>query len=86
LTILVQWTLASTSAGPLRTLQFAPLGFDVFIQEVFTAWCSGGALYLPADAERADLADHELIDDARIGAAVRTAGRADPAGRYRRGR
>ncbi|MGW2490901.1 non-ribosomal peptide synthetase [Streptomyces sp. NPDC001606] len=52
---LVAWTLASTSARPLRTLQFAPLGFDVFVQEAFTAWCSGGPLYLPAEDERRDL-------------------------------
>lgn len=52
---LIAWTLEATSASPLRTLQFAALGFDVFIQEVFTTWCSGGTLYLPADEERNDL-------------------------------
>ncbi|MFF9239025.1 amino acid adenylation domain-containing protein [Streptomyces sp. NPDC014801] len=52
---LIAWTLASTSAEPLRTLLFAPLGFDVFVQEVFTAWCSGGCLYAPSEAERVDL-------------------------------
>ncbi|WP_406292874.1 non-ribosomal peptide synthetase [Embleya sp. NBC_00888] len=52
---LVRWTLDSTSTEPLRTLLFAPLGFDVFIQEVFTAWCSGGCLYAPEDEERGDL-------------------------------
>ncbi|MFE2933508.1 non-ribosomal peptide synthetase [Streptomyces sp. NPDC059278] len=52
---LIQWTLASTSPEPLRTLLFAPLGFDVFVQEVFTAWCSGGCLYTPSDTERVDL-------------------------------
>lgn len=52
---LIGWTLAATSDAPLRTLQFAPLGFDVFLQEAFTAWCSGGCLYLPADSERGDL-------------------------------
>ena len=52
---LIEWTLASTSPEPLRTLMFAPLGFDVFVQEVFTAWCSGGCLYTPSDAERVDL-------------------------------
>ncbi|MGV9295789.1 non-ribosomal peptide synthetase [Amycolatopsis sp. NPDC003676] len=61
---LVEWTLASTSPEPLRTLQFAPLGFDVFVQEVFTAWASGGALYLPGDADRSDIARvAELIND-----------------------
>ncbi|MFD3497957.1 non-ribosomal peptide synthetase [Streptomyces sp. NPDC058676] len=52
---LIEWTLASTSPEPLRTLMFASLGFDVFVQEVFTAWCSGGCLYTPADADRVDL-------------------------------
>ncbi|KMS80113.1 hypothetical protein ACH49_09580 [Streptomyces leeuwenhoekii] len=52
---LVAWTLASTSAEPLRTLMFAPLGFDVFVQEVFTTWCSGGCLFVPADEQRGDL-------------------------------
>ncbi|WP_245654591.1 non-ribosomal peptide synthetase [Streptomyces violens] len=52
---LIAWTLASTSGRPLRTMMFAPLGFDVFVQEVFTAWCSGGTLHTPADDERADL-------------------------------
>jgi amino acid adenylation domain-containing protein len=52
---LIEWTLAGTSSKPLRTLLFAPLGFDVFIQEVFTAWCSGGCLYAPTDDERSDL-------------------------------
>ncbi|MEV5982169.1 non-ribosomal peptide synthetase [Streptomyces sp. NPDC052114] len=52
---LIAWTLAGTSPEPLRTLTFAPLGFDVFLQEVLTAWSSGGCLYTPSDAERVDL-------------------------------
>ncbi|MCF3121989.1 non-ribosomal peptide synthetase [Streptomyces arenae] len=52
---LIDWTLTSTSREPLRTLAFAPLGFDVFVQEVFTTWSSGGCLYTPSDAERVDL-------------------------------
>ncbi|GAA4629402.1 hypothetical protein GCM10023196_050070 [Actinoallomurus vinaceus] len=52
---LIEWTLASTSSKPLRTMLFAPLGFDVFVQEMFTAWCSGGCLHAPADDERTDL-------------------------------
>nr|APD71503.1 non-ribosomal peptide synthetase 5 [Streptomyces sp.] len=64
---LISWTLASTSALPLRTLQFAPLGFDVFVQEVFTALCSGGVLHLPSDEERRDLLRvAELLDEWRI--------------------
>jgi amino acid adenylation domain-containing protein len=61
---MVAWTRKATCPAPLRTLQFAALGFDVLIQEVFTAWCSGGALYLPADEERNDLSRLvELIEE-----------------------
>ncbi|MEV5954537.1 non-ribosomal peptide synthetase [Streptomyces sp. NPDC051987] len=64
---LIDWTLASTSRRPLRTLQFAPLGFDVFVQEVFTALCSGGVLRLPTEEERRDLVRlAELLEAWRI--------------------
>jgi non-ribosomal peptide synthetase component F len=39
---------------PARTLQFAPLGFDVSIQEMFSTWCSGGSLYLIRNELRQD--------------------------------
>ena len=32
------------SAGGARTAQFAPLGFDVSFQEMFTTWAAGGTL------------------------------------------
>jgi amino acid adenylation domain-containing protein len=41
---------------PRRTLQFASLSFDVSFQELFSTWCSGGSLFLIADAIRADAA------------------------------
>lgn len=64
---LIAWTLASTSAEPMRTLQFSPLGFDVFVQETFTAWCSGGTLYQPTEQARRDLVrTAELLDEWRI--------------------
>ncbi|MGA5647932.1 non-ribosomal peptide synthetase [Streptomyces seoulensis] len=64
---LIEWTLASTSRLPLRTLQFAPLGFDVFVQEMFTALCSGGVLCLPDEEERRDLVRlAELLAERRI--------------------
>jgi len=64
---LVAWTVGATSRLPLRTLQFAALGFDVFFQEVLTTWCSGGTLYLPADEERHDLSRvAELIGEWQI--------------------
>lgn len=59
---LIPWTLDSTSDEPLRTLQFSALGFDVFVQEVFATWCSGGCLHLPTAANRHDLMRvHELL-------------------------
>jgi amino acid adenylation domain-containing protein len=42
---LVSWQCARTAA-PLRTLQFAALGFDVAFQEMFTTLCAGGELHL----------------------------------------
>jgi len=43
---LIAWQVNSFGQGvPARTLQFAPLGFDVSIQEMFSTWCSGGSLY-----------------------------------------
>ena len=37
-----------------RTLQFAPLGFDVSFQEIFSTLASGGTLIIPSVAERRD--------------------------------
>nr|WP_161974662.1 non-ribosomal peptide synthetase [Albitalea terrae] len=42
---LVSWQCANTPA-PLRTLQFAALGFDVAFQEIFTTLCAGAELHL----------------------------------------
>jgi amino acid adenylation domain-containing protein len=41
-------------ARPARTLQFAPLGFDVSFQEIFSTLHGGGTLVLPTDAQRRD--------------------------------
>ncbi|MDH3604074.1 MAG: condensation domain-containing protein, partial [Candidatus Tectomicrobia bacterium] len=40
--------------NPARTLQFTPLSFDVSCQEIFTTWCTGGALVLVTDELRQD--------------------------------
>lgn len=37
-----------------RTLQFAPLGFDVSFQEIFSTLATGGTLVLPTESERRD--------------------------------
>ena len=54
---LVRWQCAeSTPRRPARTLQFAPLSFDVSFQEIFSTWASGGTLVLVAEALRRDAA------------------------------
>ncbi|AMO93241.1 AMP-binding enzyme family protein [Collimonas fungivorans] len=60
---LVHWQhLGAGLAQPLRTLQFAALGFDVSFQEIFSALCSGSTIVL---------IDHETrIDFARLLQAV----------------
>ena len=52
---LLSWqaeTFASRAAT--RTLQFAPLSFDVSFQEIFSALCFGGTLVMIGEAERRD--------------------------------
>jgi acyl-coenzyme A synthetase/AMP-(fatty) acid ligase/aryl carrier-like protein len=41
---------------PTRTLQFAPITFDVSFQEIFSTWADGGTLVLVSDSQRIDLA------------------------------
>src|SRR5262245_10144346 len=52
---LLRWQLGDSLAGPGgRTLQFAPLSFDVSFQEIFSTWGSGGTLVLVSEALRRD--------------------------------
>jgi len=52
---LVAWQLRTSIAGAgTRTVQFAPLSFDVHHQEIFSTWASGGELVLVDDATRID--------------------------------
>jgi len=52
---LLDWHLRHARLGcAARTLQFAPLGFDVSFQEIFSTLGSGGTLVLPSEAERRD--------------------------------
>ncbi len=37
-----------------RTLQFAPVSFDVSLQDIVATWCTGGSVVLVADAIRRD--------------------------------
>jgi len=51
---LTMWELSEPGFKPLRTLQFAPISFDVHFQETFTSWSSGGTLILVDDPTRRD--------------------------------
>lgn len=58
---LVAWHVAHPRLGrAARTLQFAPLSFDVSFQEMLTTFATGGALVLPTEAERRD--PYALLD------------------------
>jgi len=53
---LLRWQNAHSAAGPgTRTLQFAPLSFDVSFQEIVTTLTTGGTLVLLDEAQRLDL-------------------------------
>ncbi|MCW8193296.1 amino acid adenylation domain-containing protein [Proteobacteria bacterium 005FR1] len=53
---LLQWQLDDSCSGGAgtATLQFAPLGFDVAFQEIFSTLCGGGRLVLVPERLRAD--------------------------------
>ena len=52
---LIDFQIASSNGtGPLRTLQFASLSFDVSFQEIFSTWCAGGTLVLIKEETRKD--------------------------------
>ncbi|MGW8573565.1 non-ribosomal peptide synthetase [Streptomyces niveus] len=62
---LIDWQRRRSATGPdpregARTLQFAPLGFDVAFQEIFATWAAGGALVLVDEQVRRD--PHQLLD------------------------
>jgi amino acid adenylation domain-containing protein len=52
---LLLWQLeSSTLPVEAKTLQFAPVSFDVSIQEIFSTWSSGGTLVLISEQVRLD--------------------------------
>ena len=52
---LIGWHQRHERLGvPSRTLQFAPLTFDVSFQEVFTTWCTGGTVVVVDGDTRRD--------------------------------
>ncbi len=64
----VRWQLdAGTAAAQERTLQFAPLSFDVSFQEIFSTLAGGGTLVLVSDTDRRDQsALLRLLDEQRV--------------------
>ena len=65
---LVRWQNGQSAAGPgTRTLQFAPLSFDVSFQEIAATLSTGGTLVLPAAAHQdlgalLDLLEREQVN------------------------
>ncbi|NEP26961.1 amino acid adenylation domain-containing protein, partial [Moorena sp. SIO3I6] len=52
---LINWQQHETIVGlGARTLQFAPISFDVSFQEIFSTWCDGGTLVLVSSEVRRD--------------------------------
>lgn len=65
---LIDWHVAHSRLGKsARTLQFAPLSFDVSFQEILSTFATGGTLVVASDAERRDpWALLDLIERERI--------------------
>ncbi|EGJ29281.1 MULTISPECIES: non-ribosomal peptide synthetase [Moorena] len=52
---LIKWQLENTVVdNDSKTLQFAPISFDVSFQEIFSTWCAGGTLVLISSDVRRD--------------------------------
>jgi amino acid adenylation domain-containing protein len=51
---MLDWQLRTSRAGAGRTLQFAPVSFDVSFQEIFSSWCAGGSVVLVDEEARRD--------------------------------
>src|SRR5262249_50392519 len=65
---MVAWQNRTPSgAGIGNTLQYAPIGFDVSFQEIFSTLCSGSTLHLVSETERRDFPSLlRMIDAAGI--------------------
>ncbi|HZC36458.1 MAG TPA: amino acid adenylation domain-containing protein [Chthoniobacterales bacterium] len=50
---LIEWQ-QEILPGAARTIQFAPVSFDVSFQEIFSTWCGGGTLLLIDEGLRRD--------------------------------
>ncbi|WP_293062505.1 MULTISPECIES: amino acid adenylation domain-containing protein [unclassified Moorena] len=52
---LILWQRSNTTVSTrAKTLQFAPISFDVSFQEIFSTWCAGGTLVLISEELRRD--------------------------------
>ena len=52
---LILWQRSNTTVSTgAKTLQFAPISFDVSFQEIFSTWCAGGTLVLIPEEVRRD--------------------------------
>lgn len=64
---LVRWQIESSGERSRKTLQFAPLSFDVSFQEIFSTLSSGSELILIKDSERFSLEQiSEIINQEEI--------------------
>lgn len=65
---LIAWQLARSPVGAgERTLQFAPISFDVSFQELFATWCAGGTLVMVDEETRRDFrALLDLVERERV--------------------
>ncbi|MCP4658698.1 MAG: amino acid adenylation domain-containing protein, partial [bacterium] len=68
LTNLIHWQrLRAGFAGGARTLQFPSMSFDVFLQEIFSTFASGGTLFLISEEVRRDPSRiAEVLDRERV--------------------
>ncbi len=65
---LTWWQMRTSAVLPgTRTLQLAPAGFDVSVQEIFSTLCAGGTLVLLSDRARRDPIELlEVIENASV--------------------
>ncbi|MBL7923172.1 MAG: amino acid adenylation domain-containing protein [Bacteroidia bacterium] len=65
---LIDWQIRQTEVHDEgRTLQFAPVSFDVHFQEIFSTWCDGGCICLIGDEQRLNaLALLDYLEKVRI--------------------
>ena len=64
---LIDWQLEDSKHGAGRTLQFAPLSFDVHFQELFSTWAAGGTVVMIREELRLEAVKLlELLERERV--------------------